>query len=38
MKGSAETIGVTITSAQADSGRILLAYHVEGCPSLCQSL
>ena len=27
-----------ITCAQADLGRILLAYHAEGCPSLCQSL
>ena len=27
-----------VISAQADSSRILLAYHVEGCPSLCQNL
>jgi len=27
-----------ITSTQVDSSRILLAYHAEGCPSLCQSL
>ena len=27
-----------ITSAQANSGRILLAYHAEGYLSLCQSL
>ena len=33
-----EPFEVTVTSAQADSGRILLAYHAEGCPSLCQNL
>ena len=27
-----------ITSAQVDLSRVLLAYHAEGCQSLCQSL
>ena len=27
-----------VTSAQANSGRILLVYHAEGYLSLCQSL
>ena len=30
-----EPLRVTITSAQTGSGRILLVYHAEGCPSIC---
>ena len=38
MEGSARTIRVTITSTQSDSGKILLAYNAEGCPSQCRNL
>ena len=38
MEGSARTIRVMITSTQSDSGKILLAYNAEGCPSQCQNL
>ena len=33
-----EGTGVTVTSTQADLGKVLLAYHAEACRSLCQHL